>query len=103
MRRTLRPALGFPLSNRHTTSKQGGSFIYFGYHVLVVAALDWVAVATPMLRLTGTLGVLLDAKRVGFIQAMRPLLEQLNALGFRLAPHTHAAILKLARGGMMLL
>jgi hypothetical protein len=48
------------------------------------------------LRLTGTLGVLLDAKRKGFVSAVAPLLDQLHNLRFRLAPHTRAAILKLA-------
>jgi len=48
------------------------------------------------LRLTGTLGLLLDAKRAGLVPAVGPLLDQLQALRFRLAPHTRAAILKLA-------
>lgn len=48
------------------------------------------------LPLTGTLGLLLDAKRHGLIPAVGPLLEQLNALGFRLASHTRATVLKLA-------
>lgn len=48
------------------------------------------------LKLTGTLGVLLDAKRAGLIAAVEPQLDQLDALGFRLAPHTRAAVLKLA-------
>jgi uncharacterized protein len=48
------------------------------------------------LPLTGTLGVLLDAKRAGLIPAVNPMLDQLQALRFRLAPHTRAAILDLA-------
>jgi len=48
------------------------------------------------LRLTGTLGLLLDAKRAGLIPAVSPLLDQLQALRFRVAPHTRAAVLKLA-------
>jgi predicted nucleic acid-binding protein len=48
------------------------------------------------LRVTGTLGVLIDAKRSGFIPAVRPLLDELHSLGFRLAPHTRAAVLKIA-------
>ena len=48
------------------------------------------------LNLTGTLGVLLDAKRAGLIVAVAPQLDNLYALGFRLAPHTRAAVLKLA-------
>jgi len=48
------------------------------------------------LCLTGTLGLLLDAKRVGLIPKVSPVLDQLQALRFRLAPHTRAAVLKLA-------
>ncbi len=50
-------------------------------------------------RLTGTLGLLLDAKRAGLVGAVAPLLDQLQALRFRLAPHTRAAVLKLAGEG----
>lgn len=48
------------------------------------------------LRITGTLGVLIDAKRSGLISAVRPQLDQLHNLGFRLAAHTRMAVLKLA-------
>jgi predicted nucleic acid-binding protein len=48
------------------------------------------------LRITGTLGVLIDAKRAGLISAVRPQLDQLDSLGFRLAPHTRIAVLKIA-------
>jgi len=48
------------------------------------------------IRHTGTLGVLLDAKRAGLVPKIAPLLDQLDALRFRLAPHTRAAVLKLA-------
>jgi len=51
---------------------------------------------TLQLRFTGTLGILIDAKRAGLLVAIRPLLEQLDALGFRLAAHTRTAVLKLA-------
>ena len=46
--------------------------------------------------LTGTLGLLIDAKRAGLIPAVGPLLDQLQSLRFRLAPQTHAAVIKLA-------
>lgn len=46
--------------------------------------------------LTGTLGLLLDAKRIGLIVQVRPLLDQLQALRFRLSPVTYRAVLKLA-------
>jgi len=48
------------------------------------------------LHLTGTLGLLIDAKRAGHVPAIRPLLDQLGDLRFRLAPPTRAAVLKLA-------
>lgn len=48
------------------------------------------------LRLTGTLGLLLDAKRAGLLPSLTPVLDQLQDLRFRLAPHTRAAVLKLA-------
>lgn len=51
---------------------------------------------TLKLRLTGTLGILLDAKRAGLVSSIRPLLDQLDALGFRLAAHTRAAVLERA-------
>ena len=51
---------------------------------------------TLRVRFMGTLGVLLDAKRAGLIPKVTPLLDQLDALRFRLAPHTRAAVLKLA-------
>jgi hypothetical protein len=48
-------------------------------------------------HLTGTLGLLLDAKRAGLIPAIAPLLNQLQILRFRMAPHTRSAILTLAK------
>ncbi len=49
------------------------------------------------LRVTGTLGVLLKAKSLGCLPSLRPVLDRLEALRFRLAPATRAAVLKLAR------
>ena len=48
------------------------------------------------LRLKGTLGLLIDAKRAGIIPTVGPLLDQLHALRFHVAPHTRTAVLKLA-------
>jgi predicted nucleic acid-binding protein len=59
-------------------------------------ALAREAAETLDIRLTGTLGLLLDAKRAGLVAVISPLLDQLQALRFRLAPHTRAAVLKLA-------
>jgi predicted nucleic acid-binding protein len=48
------------------------------------------------LRLTGTLGLLLDAKRAGLIVAVSPFLDRLEALRFRVSAETRAAVAKLA-------
>jgi len=48
------------------------------------------------IRLTGTLGVLLKAKQLGFLPAVRPVLERLEALRFYLDPATRLAVLGLA-------
>lgn len=48
------------------------------------------------LHLTGTLGLLVDAKQAGLISKVRPLLDRLQVLRFRLADHTRIAVLKLA-------
>ena len=45
----------------------------------------------------GTLGILLDAKEAGLIAAIRPLLDALHALRFRMSSSTRSAVLKLAR------
>jgi predicted nucleic acid-binding protein len=45
---------------------------------------------------TGTLGVLLRAKRVGQLAVIGPVVDQLDLLRFRLDPRTRRAILKLA-------
>jgi len=51
---------------------------------------------TLNLKLTGTLGLLVDAKRSGLIPAVGLFLDQLQALRFYLAPHTRIAVLRLA-------
>jgi uncharacterized protein len=48
------------------------------------------------IHVMGTLGVLLNAKRKGLVAAVAPLIDQLDSLRFRLAPHTRTALLKLA-------
>ena len=48
------------------------------------------------LRCTGTLGVILRAKREQRISAVVPMLAQLHAEGFRIAPSTLADVLRLA-------
>ena len=45
---------------------------------------------------TGTLGVLLKAKQSGYINSIRPVLDQLDDLRFRLDPTTRVAVLRLA-------
>jgi len=54
---------------------------------------------TLNLHLAGTLGLLVDAKKAGLVPEVRPLLDKLQALRFRLAPHTYAAVLRLAEEG----
>jgi uncharacterized protein len=46
------------------------------------------------IKLTGSLGVLRDAKRAGLIPAIATMLDRLQALGFRLAPRTRNAVLR---------
>ena len=48
------------------------------------------------LRLTGTVGLLLDAKRAGLITTITPVLDNLQSLRFRLLPQTRALVLRLA-------
>lgn len=54
-----------------------------------------VAVARKI-PIKGTLGLLLDAKRAGYITEVRPSLDRLQYLGFRLARQTRVAVLNLA-------
>ena len=49
------------------------------------------------LRVMGTLGVLLLGKKHGKLEAVRPVMDHLEALGFRLSVHTRRAILELAQ------
>lgn len=46
--------------------------------------------------LTGTLGVLIDAKRQGLVPEVTSLLDQLEDLGFRLSARMRAAVLSVA-------
>ena len=48
------------------------------------------------LPMTGTLGLLLDAKRANLVPTVGPVLDQLEALRFRLASDTRATVLKMA-------
>jgi hypothetical protein len=45
---------------------------------------------------TGTLGILLKAKQSGYINLIRPVLDQLDDLRFRLDSATRVAVLRLA-------
>jgi predicted nucleic acid-binding protein len=47
-------------------------------------------------RFTGTLGLLLDAKKAELVTSVRPLLDQLQVLRFRLSPQARSTILRLA-------
>lgn len=48
------------------------------------------------LPLTGTLGLLLKAKEIGRIDRIKPSLETLDSLGFRLDDRTRASVLEIA-------
>jgi predicted nucleic acid-binding protein len=49
------------------------------------------------IRFTGTLGILLKSKEKGLLDAVAPVLDQLEALQFRLDPKTREAVLKLSK------
>ena len=44
---------------------------------------------------TGTLGIILKAKQSGYIEAISPILNQLETLGFRCDLETRTAVLNL--------
>ena len=46
------------------------------------------------IKFTGTLGVLIDAKRAGLIETVAPLLDRLQELRFRLSASARNAILR---------
>jgi uncharacterized protein len=48
------------------------------------------------LHLTGTLGILLDAKRAGLIATVAPLIDDLERHGFRLSRATRCTVLRMA-------
>jgi predicted nucleic acid-binding protein len=48
------------------------------------------------IKITGTLGILLKAKKTGGLPAVRPIIEQLQVLGFRVHAGTYKAVLRLA-------
>lgn len=48
------------------------------------------------ISMTGTLGVLVKAKKTGHLETVRPVLDELESLGFRLDQKTRAAVLELA-------
>ncbi len=64
--------------------------------VILDDALARQVAATLDVRFRGTLGLLLDAKQAGLVSTIAPLLDQLQALRFRLSSHTREAILALA-------
>ncbi|MGB7546082.1 MAG: DUF3368 domain-containing protein [Methanothrix sp.] len=48
------------------------------------------------ISIKGTRGLLLDARRSGHLPAVKPSLDRLQELGFRIAQQTRDAVLKLA-------
>ena len=57
---------------------------------------DALARRVAIAPIKGTLGLLLDAKHAGHLTVVRPSLDKLQDLGFRLAQPTREAVLKLA-------
>lgn len=51
---------------------------------------------TFKLPFTGTLGLLVDAKKVGLLASIKPCLDRLEELRFRMSASTRSAILELA-------
>jgi predicted nucleic acid-binding protein len=64
--------------------------------VILDDALARQMATTLAIRFRGSLGVLLDAKQAGLVSSIAPLLDQLQALGFRLSAETRKLILDLA-------
>jgi len=64
--------------------------------VILDDALGRQAAGLLKIPFTGTIGLLLEAKKAGLIPALAPLLEQLDSLRFRLSPATRFAALRLA-------
>ena len=48
------------------------------------------------IRFTGTLGLLLDARKSSQVEAVTPCVDRLQSLGFRLSSQTRELVLKLA-------
>lgn len=59
------------------------------------AARRWAANAG--VRVIGTLGILVRAKKGGLLPAVRPVLDELDRLQFRLDPATREVVLRMAR------
>lgn len=64
--------------------------------VIIDDAMARQVARTLRVKFTGTLGVLLDAKRAGLVRLIAPVIDDLQALRFRVAPQTRQAVLKLA-------
>jgi hypothetical protein len=64
--------------------------------VILDDALARQMATTLAIRFRGSLGLLLDAKQAGLVSSIAPLLDQLQALGFRLNAETRKLILDLA-------
>jgi uncharacterized protein len=65
-----------------------------GAIVVLDDALARFVAETIGIKITGTLGILRDAKRAGIVPVISPLLDRLQELGFRLAPQTRLAVLR---------
>lgn len=98
----IRPPLGSPLLPRADELGQSESQVLalaIENPAIVAILDDGVAREVAQLlslRFTGTLGVLLDAKSAGLIPIVAPMLDLLQARGFRISKATRAAVLRAA-------
>ena len=53
------------------------------------------------IQLTGTLGVILKGKQLGYVKTVKPILDRLDGLGFRVSRSTRSAVLKVAGEDMV--
>lgn len=67
-----------------------------GSSVILDDALGRRAAELLGIPFTGTLGLLLSAKKMNLIAAVAPILDHLTELRFRLSPSTRTAVLRLA-------
>ena len=48
------------------------------------------------LRITGTMGIIISAKRKGLLPSVKPIIEKIKSSNFRISPELEAEVLRLA-------